>query len=138
AARLLFDAQQADADTTATSLGLALAPAQPTNYATGWIEGFLRGSGLLLIHHRELFGLLDTWLGSLPEDTFRETVPLLRRAFTDFSLPERRQILALAGQDAAQSTAGSEALEIDWARGRRVLPGLRQLLGVTSQLEVTG
>ncbi|MBC8083570.1 MAG: hypothetical protein H7Z21_10195, partial [Hymenobacter sp.] len=47
AARLLFDAQQADADTTATSLGLALAPAQPTNYATGWIEGFLRGSGLL-------------------------------------------------------------------------------------------
>lgn len=132
AARLLFDAQQADAGTTATRLGLALAPAQPTHYATGWIEGFLRGSGLLLIHHRELFGLLDTWLGGLGEETFRETVPLLRRAFTDFSLPERRQILALAGQDAAQPTAGSEVMEIDWARGRRVLPGLRQLLGVAS------
>ncbi|MBD2768953.1 hypothetical protein IC235_13760 [Hymenobacter sp. BT664] len=128
AARLLFDAQQADADTTATVLGLALAPAQPTDYATAWIEGFLRGSGLLLIHHRELFGLLDTWLGSLAEDTFRETVPLLRRAFTDFSVPERQQLLALAGQDAARPTA-PDAIAIDWERGRRVLPGLRQLLG---------
>ena len=131
AARLLFDAQQADADTTATTLGLALAPAQPTDYATAWIEGFLRGSGLLLIHHRELFGLLDTWLGSLSEDTFRETVPLLRRAFTDFALPERRQLLELAGQDAATaSVVGHAADAFDWERGKRVLPGLRQLLGV--------
>ena len=130
AARLLFDAQHADAETTATVLGLALAPAQPTDYATAWIEGFLRGSGLLLIHHRELFGLLDTWLGGLGEDAFRETVPLLRRAFTDFSLPERRQLLELAGRDAATPAANQEALEIDWERGLRVLPGLRALLGV--------
>ncbi|MBT9395507.1 hypothetical protein KLP40_20245 [Hymenobacter sp. NST-14] len=129
AARLLFDAQQIDADTTATVLGLALAPAQPTPYATAWIEGFLRGSGLLLIHHRELFGLLDTWLGSLSEDAFRETVPLLRRAFTDFSLPERRQLLDLAAHDAATPTANQQAMAIDWERGRRVLPGLRALLG---------
>ncbi len=129
ATRLLFDAQQADAAATATTLGLALAPAQPTDYATAWIEGFLRGSGLLLIHHRELFDLLDTWLGELNEDTFREIVPLLRRAFTDFSLPERRQILELAGADAANPVAASE-VDFDWERGLRVLPGLRELLGV--------
>ena len=129
AARLLFDAQQAAAEATATTLGLALAPAQPTAYATAWIEGFLRGSGLLLIHHRELFDLLDTWLGELNEDTFREIVPLLRRAFTDFSLPERRQLLEIASSDAATPAAAAEA-EFDWARGARVLPGLRELLGV--------
>jgi hypothetical protein len=129
AARFLFDAQQADADATATTLGLALAPAQPTDYATAWIEGFLRGSGLLLIHHRELFGLLDTWLGSLPEDTFREIVPLLRRAFTDFSLPERRQLLELAGHDATTPVARTEDVDFDWERGALVLPGLYQLLG---------
>jgi hypothetical protein len=129
AARLLFDAQQAAAEATATTLGLALAPAQPTDYATAWIEGFLRGSGLLLIHHHELFGLLDTWLGGLAEDTFREIVPLLRRAFTDFSLPERRQILELAGRDATAPVANSEYMDIDWERGLRVLPGLRELLG---------
>jgi hypothetical protein len=127
ATRLLFDAQQADA--TATTLGLALAPAQPTDYATAWIEGFLRGSGLLLIHHRELFNLLDTWLCELNEDTFREIVPLLRRAFTDFSLPERRQILELAGADGANPVAASE-VDFDWERGLRVLSGLRELLGV--------
>jgi hypothetical protein len=131
AARLLFDAQQATAEATATTLGLALAPAQPTDYATAWIEGFLRGSGLLLIHHHELFGLLDTWLGGLAEDTFREIVPLLRRAFTDFSLPERRQILELAGRDAATPVADKAEVSFDWERGSRVLAGLQQLLGVT-------
>ncbi|MGY3087231.1 hypothetical protein ACVWYF_000257 [Hymenobacter sp. UYAg731] len=128
AARLLFDAQQADAAATATTLGLALAPAQPTDYATAWIEGFLRGSGLLLIHHRELFDLLDTWLGGLKEETFREIVPLLRRAFTDFSLPERRQILEIANTDANVS-ASPDTEDFDWQRGARVLPGLRELLG---------
>jgi hypothetical protein len=128
ATRLLFDARQTDADATATSLGLALAPAQPTDYATAWIEGFLRGSGLLLIHHRELFDLLDGWLGELNEDTFREIVPLLRRAFTDFSLPERRQILELASTDGTAPVA-AEVLDFDWERGARVLPELRELLG---------
>ena len=129
AARLLFDAQRADAAATAVTLGLALAPAQPTDYATAWIEGFLRGSGLLLIHHRELFDLLDTWLGELNEETFREIVPLLRRAFTDFSLPERRQILEIASSDTAVAAA-LETEDFDWERGARVLPGLRVLLGV--------
>ena len=129
AARLLFNAQRADAAATAVTLGLALAPAQPTDYATAWIEGFLRGSGLLLIHHRELFDLLDTWLGELNEETFREIVPLLRRAFTDFSPPERRQILEIASSDTAVAAA-LETEDFDWERGARVLPGLRVLLGV--------
>jgi hypothetical protein len=128
ASRLLFDAARADAEATATALGLALAPAQPTAYATAWIEGFLRGSGLVLIHHRALFDLLDTWLGSLAEDTFREIVPLLRRAFAEFSPPERRQLLDLAGHGPAAPTAAAEALDFDWARGARVLPVLRELL----------
>jgi hypothetical protein len=130
ASRLLFDAAQADAEATATALGLALAPAQPTAYATAWIEGFLRGSGLVLIHHRALFDLLDTWLGSLAEDTFREIVPLLRRAFAEFSPPERRQLMDLAGAGPAAPTVAAEALDFDWARGARVLPVLRELLCV--------
>lgn len=128
ASRLLFDAAQADAEATATALGLALAPAQPTAYATAWIEGFLRGSGLVLIHHRALFDLLDTWLGGLTEDTFREIVPLLRRAFAEFSIPERRQLMDLAGAGPAAPTAAAEALDFDWGRGARVLPVLRELL----------
>ncbi|OON69463.1 DUF5682 family protein [Hymenobacter sp. CRA2] len=129
-ARLLFDAQQLDADDTARLLGLALAPAQPTAYATAWIEGFLRGSGLLLIHNRTLFDLLDAWLSDLDETVFQEVVPLLRRAFTDFSQPERQQVLALAAGGPAARTA-TAAVDIDVERGRRVLPVLRELLGVS-------
>lgn len=129
AARLLFDAQRADAATTATALGLALAAAQPTAYATAWIEGFLRGSGLVLIHHPELFALLDTWLGELSEDAFREVVPLLRRAFAEFSRPERRQLMELAGTGpTAAATLAAVELDFDWGRGARVLPVLRTLL----------
>ena len=129
AGRLLFDAQQLSAENAGTALGLALAPAQPTAYATAWIEGFLSGSGQLLLHHRPLFSLLDQWLGDLNEDTFREIVPLLRRAFTDFSSPERRQLLELAVQGGQPATALAVAEDFDLERGQRVLPILRELLG---------
>ncbi|TGE28561.1 DUF5682 family protein [Hymenobacter metallicola] len=128
ATRLLFDGQQLGAEETATLLGLALAPAQPTEYATAWIEGFLRGSGLLLIHNRVLFDLLDAWLSGLEESVFQEVVPLLRRSFADFSQPERQQVLSLAAGGAA-AVATPEA-DIDLERGLRVLPGLRELLGL--------
>ncbi len=127
ATRLLFDTQQLAPDATATLLGLALAPAQPTDYATAWIEGFLRGSGLLLIHNRVLFDLLDEWLSGLEEAVFQETVPLLRRSFADFSRPERQQVLALATGGAAAPAAQETA--IDLGRGLRVLPLLQELLG---------
>ncbi|UPL51012.1 DUF5682 family protein [Hymenobacter sublimis] len=128
ATRLLFDTQQLTPNDTATLLGLALAPAQPTDYATAWIEGFLRGSGLLLIHNRTLFDLLDAWLSGLDEAVFQGTVPLLRRSFADFSQPERQQVLALAVGGPAVPAA--QAADIDLERGLRVLPVLRELLGV--------
>ncbi|MBO0358700.1 hypothetical protein J0X19_12145 [Hymenobacter sp. BT186] len=129
AGRLLFDAHQLSSEDAGTALGLALAPAQPTAYATAWIEGFLSGSGQLLLHHRPLFDLLDQWLGELHEDTFREIVPLLRRAFTDFSQPERRQVLELAVQSGKPVAALAVAEDFDLERGQRVLPVLRELLG---------
>ena len=107
-----------------------MAPAQPTAYATAWIEGFLRGSGLVLLHHRELFDLLDAWLGGLPENVFRAVVPLLRRAFAVFAPPERRQLMDLAAAGPAAPAAAAEALDFDWARGARVLPLLRELVGI--------
>lgn len=133
ATRLLFDAQQLPADATATALGLALAPAQPTQYATAWIEGFLSGSGLVLIHHHALFGLLDAWLSRLEEGVFQEIVPLLRRAFTGFTLAERRQVLELAAQGSQPPVPAATAADIDLERGLRVLPILRQLLALSAE-----
>ncbi len=133
ATRLLFDARQLAPADAASALGLALGAAQPAEYAAAWLEGFLRGSGLLLIHHRELFDLLHHWLDGLSEDIFCAVVPLLRRTFTEFAGTERRQlfdrarIVVLPPSPVEAAPAAADA--IDWSRGMQALPGLWDLLG---------
>ncbi len=56
-------------------------------------------------------------------------VPLLRRAFAEFSLPERRQLMDLAGAGPAAPAAATEAPRFNWTRAIRVLPVLRALVG---------
>ena len=92
----------------------------------------MRGSGLVLIHYPELFVLLDTWLGELSEISFRKVVPLLRRAFAEFSRPKRRQLMKLTDTGPAAAPTTAEELDFDWARGVRVLPMLRKLLGAAA------
>ncbi|GAA0913382.1 DUF5682 family protein [Nonomuraea longicatena] len=60
--------------------------------AAAWIEGFLSGGGLLLVHDQRLLGLLDDWLARLTPDGFTQVLPLLRRTFAGFAVPERRAI----------------------------------------------
>ena len=128
ATRNLFDGHHLSADETGLRLGLALSPASETARATDWVEGFLGESGLLLIHNPELFGLIDAWVMQLPEATFRETVPLLRRTFARFPLPERGQLLRLVANPNA-SNAPTNIVGFNEQRGRQVLPILRLLLG---------
>src|SRR4029434_11117098 len=54
ASRLLFDQKLVTAEETGRRMGLALAPAVDPAQATAWIESFLRGSGLILLHNEEL------------------------------------------------------------------------------------
>jgi Family of unknown function (DUF5682) len=57
-----------------------------------WAHGFLSGGGLLLVHDRELLGILDGWVASLSEQEFLDVLPLLRRTFGEFAGPERASI----------------------------------------------
>jgi flagellar biosynthesis/type III secretory pathway chaperone len=130
AVRSLFDTNGLDADETAKLFGLALSPANPTEHTTAWIEGFLGESGLLLIHDPRLFALIDEWVMTLSEEVFIETAPLLRRTFTNFTVPERVQLLRMVG---GQKAPMEEVLDdIDMERAQRVLPTLRSLLGFNS------
>jgi hypothetical protein len=135
AIRMLFDAQQLDPDQAGTALGLALSPASVTDNATAWIEGFLGDSGLLLIHNPELFRTIDTWVMSLSEEVFRETVPLLRRSFALFDVPERVQLLGLIGNGGRPANTTSVVLNIE--RAQRVLPTIRMILGLTKDSNTT-
>ena len=83
----------------------ALSAAAPAPAAAGWAEGFLAGSGPLLVHDDKLLALTDGWLAGLGADTFAAVLPALRRTFGGFAPPERRAI----GQQAARLDGSGRA-----------------------------
>ncbi len=132
AARLLFDEQIASADATALHMSQALSPGNEPALAAAWLDGFLNQSGLVLLHDDPLWALVDGWLSGLSEDRFRQILPLLRRAFSGFNTPERRQLGERAARPVAAIATTSAPPDWDSARAERVLPLFRQLLGVSS------
>ena len=115
AVRLLRDSQEIDSDKCTTLLSHALSPGQEPGDAASWLEGFLAGSGALLIHDRPLLALIHQWLSQLPDDLFQETLPLLRRTFGSFTSPERSQISQVISTTDLTSTASqSKNTEPAW------------------------
>lgn len=132
--RLLLDAGAMAADEAARRLGLALSTANEPAQAAAWIEGFLKGSGLLLLHDDALWRTLDDWLPALPGDAFTMLAPLLRRTFSTFAAPERRQIgeRARRGMTSVNRAAVSDQSrteDFDRERAEAVLPLVARLLG---------
>jgi hypothetical protein len=135
--RILFNARRFDAEETERHMRLALSKATAPAEAAAWLEGFLKGSGAILIHDMRLWQVLDSWVMSLAGDTFKEILPLLRRTFATFSTPERRQMGERVREGSSTTPAsGSPVLEQDGAdvdrqRAEEVLPLLATLLGVS-------
>ena len=103
---------------------------EPTRVAA-WVEGFLAGSGQLLLHDDSLWRLIDDWLVSLREETFVALLPLLRRAFSAFSTPERRQLGERARRPgSATRVVANGAAEFDATRAEVGLRTVLDLLGV--------
>ena len=90
--RLLLDAERITTDDVAIRMSRELSAGAPAAAAAGWAEGFLAGSGLLLLHDDKLLGLADGWLAGLSADAFAAVLPALRRTFGEFAPPERRAI----------------------------------------------
>ncbi|MCP5196284.1 MAG: hypothetical protein H6974_05815 [Gammaproteobacteria bacterium] len=131
ACRLLFEQQVLPSLEIARRMGLALSPVGEPVQAAAWLEGFLRGSGQLLLHHEALWGLLERWVEGLSGEAFLLLLPLLRRTFARFPAPERRQMgerIKRAGSSARISMATEADVEV--ARADRVLPVLARILGV--------
>lgn len=92
AVRLLADSGELDRAELAAKLGRALARGTEPAAAAAWLDGFLAGTGQVLVHDATLLGLIDRWMCGLPDDLFTAVVPLLRRTFGTFSAGERRAI----------------------------------------------
>lgn len=133
AARLLLAARFWDADAAGRKLSLALSRAAQPTVAASWIEGLLRGGGLLLLTDPVLLGVLDSWVMQLPAEQFVAVLPLVRRTFSTFHAPERRNIGASLRRGVAAAPA--VAPTVTNARAARVLPLAVQLLGLSMPQE---
>jgi hypothetical protein len=125
--RFLLESQRLENEDVSRRVSLALSNPDPEKIAA-WLEGFLQGSGLVLIHDDVLFAVLDRWLAGLSGDIFVRILPLLRRTFSSFETPERCAIGAKANEEKRAKVVISTP-DINEKRAAKVLPLLAQLLG---------
>jgi hypothetical protein len=137
--RLLLEQRAIDAESLHRQARLALSAAVPPRVAAAWVEGLLRGSGLVVLHHDPLWQALDTWLQDLSHEVFVELLPLVRRAFAGFHPPECRAMAEKVRRLGAAANAqarlppqpGQEA-PLNIERAGLVLPVLARVLGVAA------
>ena len=111
-------------------MGLALSAAEDPSRAAAWIDGLLRDAGDILVHTDSLWPLLDRWVAQLNAELFPQLLPLLRRTFSGFPAPLRRQLgerAREAGSPVARTIVDDE---IDTRRAEKVLPLAAMLLGL--------
>lgn len=107
--RMLLDGGLLAPDQAANRLSRRLSYGAAAPAAAAWLDGFLSGEVLLLLHDDTLLGLIDEWVAGIDEATFEDLLPLLRRTFSRYAPPERRQI-------------GSHLRNLGTAESRQVAP----------------
>jgi hypothetical protein len=132
--RILMDQGVFSTGEAARRMNLALSTATDPPQAAAWVEGFLGGSGELLLHDEALWQVLDMWVAGLRPGAFEALLPLLRRTFSSFPPALRRRMgeRVRRGPPApggARAWAG-EGDGFDTERAEAVLPLVARLLGI--------
>jgi len=129
--RLLLDAKQLTDAEADQRISFALSPQHDPHKVAFWLEGFLRGNGMILIYDHRLWNLLYTWVTALPDNAFTELLALLRRAFSKFEFGERRQIgeKAKKGLHEQARVQQDKDTDFDPELAGSILPTIKLLLG---------
>ncbi len=137
ATRLLFDdaaIRPRGAEFMMARLERALTPRGSvgvTRFAADWLDGFLRDSGLLLVHDRTLWGAIDRWLTGMDDGQFIDILPLLRRTFSSYPEAIREQLQSRVSEIRPRPTGvAAPQTRFDPERAAAVVPVLRRLLGL--------
>jgi Family of unknown function (DUF5682) len=127
--RLLVDAGRIDRPGAGIRLHRALSVGPVPAGKASWVEGFLAGRGMLLVHDADLLGLLDEWVAGLAPAEFVDALPLLRRTFSTFQAGERRAI----GEQLHRGTGRDVTVhsEVDEERAAAAVPVVARLLGLS-------
>jgi hypothetical protein len=92
-ARLLYQADRQSAEQVHTLLQKLLSPSLPLARTKGFFEGFFANASEQLLYDANLRHLTNSWLMALDEQSFIESLPLLRRVFGSLDAMERRRLL---------------------------------------------
>jgi hypothetical protein len=93
AAGLLYLAHEIDDAEVAALVAQRLSDTLEPARAAGFLEGFLDVNATALVKSQPIVAALDTFLAGLDASRFRDTLPLVRRAFSSLQAPERRYLL---------------------------------------------
>jgi hypothetical protein len=76
---------------------------------------------------------LDKWIDSVPFDTFRDILPVLRRTFSRFPNAEKEQMLKLTKKGQINILSQTEEEDFNWDEQKleKVMPVLKLLLGLS-------
>lgn len=127
--RIVLDIGLIDRDDAARRLSRALSLGTPPADQAGWIEGFLAGGALLLVHDEQLLSVLDEWVGELSEDDFVDVVPMLRRTFGAFAKAERGNVAERVKVLRSGGRRVREAERLDVTAAAGVLRTVGMLIG---------
>jgi Family of unknown function (DUF5682) len=127
--RLLTDGQVLGQAEAAGRFAAHLSVGPTAADKAAWAEGFLAGSGLLLVHDPGLLAVLDDWVAGLPDREFLDALPLLRRTFAGFSAGERANLGAAVRQLGSGPPAATAAEPADERRAAGVLQTVAAILG---------
>ncbi|WP_457962288.1 DUF5682 family protein [Arthrobacter sp. D1-29] len=128
ATRLLLDAGLVDRDDVAARLSRRLSIATPAPQAAAWLDGVLSGDAVLLIHDPRLLQIVDEWVAGVPDGVFDDVLPLLRRTFSLFSPPERREMGEQVSRGSAL-TRTSDALALHFTGADEAIRTMARYLG---------
>lgn len=93
AAGLLYLSQVLDDEAVTRLVGLRLSDASEPASAASFLGGFLEVNALALVKSRAVVAALDAFLTGIAPERFRDTLPVLRRAFSALGPTERRYLL---------------------------------------------
>jgi len=130
--RILLDLGLLTTDDVGRRLSRRLSIGTAPAAGAAWLDGFLEGDMVLLLHDPELLRIIDDWVTAVDETTFEDLLPLLRRTFSRFEAAERRRLgTRLRNRDPTSGPAGGdEQDELDWVRAAPAVRRVAELLGL--------
>lgn len=131
--RLLYDQRILKGEQLINTFSYSMSFANDAEKAASWLEGFLNGSGTILLVDSALWNLINNWVADLSEEVFVQVLPLLRRTFSEFTNSERRKLgeKAKDGNTLTNKSNQKPSEEsFDFTKAKKGIPVVLQLLGI--------